>query len=262
MIDTEIYTYLEKGFTGTFLNELMPGIFHNFANPLNGIMGRSKLMQRRMDEFVKKIETRYPGIEEEMGADYKKLAYDINTIYNESERFFDMFRTTTGKFYSLGEKSVEMLNLSALIETELAFANFYMDYKHNTQKDILIDKSLPYIEGIAAFYSIALWVLIRQATRNIQKKKDETLHVETAHDDQWIIVVISHIGGSLVQGWQDIVLKMDQTPDSLTRCPEEEKNLIYALTLFRHGGRQVEMTNDIDADRFTIRISYRSKSEA
>jgi signal transduction histidine kinase len=259
MIETDIYDYLEKNFAGTFLEELMPGIFHNFANPLNGIMGRSKLMQRRMDEFVRKIETRYPGIEEELGADYKKLVYDINTIHNESERFFDMFRVTTGKFYSLGEKTTEMLNLSALIETELLFADFYMDYKHNTQKEISIDKALPYIAGVAAFYSIALWVLIRQATKNIQGRKDETLHVATAHDDQWISVVISHIGSSLQQGWQERLSTMDQGSDSFLLSSDEQKNLIYALTLFRHGGHTVEMTNDLETDRFTIRISYRNK---
>ena len=51
-----LYTHLEKKFVETFLDELLPGIFHNFANPLNGIMGRSKLMQRRLDDFVKKLE--------------------------------------------------------------------------------------------------------------------------------------------------------------------------------------------------------------
>ena len=46
-------TLLEKEFLATFLKELMPGILHNFANPLNGIMGRSKLLQRRIDAFSK-----------------------------------------------------------------------------------------------------------------------------------------------------------------------------------------------------------------
>ena len=129
MNEKDLYTHLEKLFVATFLDELIPGIFHNFANPLNGIMGRSKLMQRRLDDFVKKMEMRYPNIESELGMDYKKLISDIHSINNESEKFFDMFRIATGKFYALGTEGVEQLNLSSLIEAELGFADFYMDYK-------------------------------------------------------------------------------------------------------------------------------------
>ena len=36
-----IYRELENDFLSTFMGELMPGVLHNFANPLNGIMGRA-----------------------------------------------------------------------------------------------------------------------------------------------------------------------------------------------------------------------------
>ena len=62
MNEKDLIHILEKKFVATFLDELLPGIFHNFANPLNGIMGRSKLMQRRLDDFVKKIETVIPRL--------------------------------------------------------------------------------------------------------------------------------------------------------------------------------------------------------
>src|SRR4030042_1427019 len=52
----EIYQALEEEFAATFIKELIPGILHNFANPLNSIMGRSKLLQRRIEEIAKQIE--------------------------------------------------------------------------------------------------------------------------------------------------------------------------------------------------------------
>ena len=255
MNEKDLYTHLEKKFVATFLDELLPGIFHNFANPLNGIMGRSKLMQRRLDDFVKKMETRYPNIENEMGADYKKLISDINSISNESEKFFDMFRIATGKFYALGTEGVEQLNLSSLIEAELGFADFYMDYKHNTKKEIHLDVEVPYITGITAFYSLALWVLIRQATKNV-REQDRTFRIATTHDNRWVIVTISHIGNSLVQGWQDILLPRHEDPDPLSTCTDDQKNLMYALMLFKKSSDGVEMTHDDDADLLTIRIPY------
>jgi hypothetical protein len=256
MNETDLYLFLEKRFIATFLDELMPGIFHNFANPLNGIMGRSKLMQRRLEDFVRKIENRYPGIENETGADCKKLISDINAINDASEEFYDMFRKATGKFYALGARDVESLNLSVLIEAELGFADFYLEYKHSVKKEIHLDMGVPSITGITAYYSIAFWMLIREAAKNAQKRKEETLRIVTTSDDQWVIVSISHIGGSLVPGWQETLFPVGADPDPLTCGTDEEKNLICALMLFRLAGGGVEMTHDGDADLFTIRIRY------
>jgi hypothetical protein len=253
--EADLYVFLEKKFVATFLDELIPGIFHNFANPLNGIMGRSKLMQRRLDEFVRKIEKRYPDIENEIGADYKKLISDINAISNESEKFFDMFRVATGKFYTLGTRGVEKLNLSSLIEAELGFGDFYMDYKHNTKKDIHLDMEVPYISVMTSFYSIALWVLIRQATKNVQKQNG-VFRIATAHDDQWVIVRISHIGSSLLPGWQEISLPLSEDSDPLADSTDEQRKVLYALLLFKQGVNGIEMTHDGDSDLLTIRIPY------
>ena len=255
MNENDLYVHLEKRFVATFLDELIPGIFHNFANPLNGIMGRSKLMQRRLDDFVKKMEASYPNIENEMGADYKKLISDIHSISSESEKFFDMFRIATGKFYTLGAEGAEQFNLSSLIEAELAFADFYMDYKHNTKKKIHLDGEIPYIVGMTACYSLALWFLIRQATKNV-RKLDGTFNILTTHDNRSVIMTISHIGNSLVPGWHDILFSLQEEPTSLSDYTEDQKNLIYALLLFRKGSDGVEITHDNDMDLLTIRIPY------
>jgi hypothetical protein len=255
MNETDLYLFLEEKFIATFLDELMPGIFHNFANPLNGIMGRSKLMQRRLEAFVGKIKNRYPDFESESGVDYKKLISDINAINDASEEFYDMFHVATGKFYALGARDVESVNLSVLIEAELGFADFYLDYKHNVKKEIHLDKEVPSISGITAYYSIALWMLIREAAKNVQKRHDETFRLATTSDDRWVIVSISHIGGSLVRGWREILSPTGADPDLMTYGTDDEKNLICALMLFRLAGGG-EMTHDEDADLFTIRIPY------
>ncbi len=251
----DIYAQVEKSFIATFLDELIPGIIHNFANPLNGIIGRSKLMQRHLDDFVKKMEMRYPNIEKEMGADYKKLISDINSINDESEKFLDMFRIATGKFYALDTEGVEQLNLSSFIEAELGFADFYMDYKHNTKKEIHLDMEVPYIKGITGFYSLALWVLIRQATKNV-RELDKVFRIDTAHDDRCVIVTISHIGNSLVQGWQNILFQLHEDPALLSNFTDDQKNLMYALVLFKKSSDGVEMTHDGDTDLLIIRIPY------
>jgi hypothetical protein len=256
MNETDLFIFLEERFIATFLDELIPGIFHNFANPLNGIMGRSKLMQRRLEDFVGKIENRHPEIAKETGADCKKLISDINAINEASEEFFDMFRVATGKFYALGARDVESLNLSVLIEAELRFADFYLDYKHNVKKEIHLDMDVPFITGITAYYSLAFWILIREAARNVQKRNEEAFRIDTTSDDQWVIFSIKHVGESLARGWGEIVFPVSTDLGPLTSLADEKNNVICALMLFRLASSGVEVAHDKDSDLLTVRIRY------
>ena len=76
----DMYNMLKKEFQDTFIEELVPGIVHNFANPLNGIMGRSRLLQRKLTEIMKKTDA-------EKDASYieynQKLVHDVESIARE-----------------------------------------------------------------------------------------------------------------------------------------------------------------------------------
>ena len=130
----ENYQALEDDFTSTFIRELMPGILHNFANPLNGIMGRSKLLQHRIDDVVKKIEERYPETAAALHDEILRIKNDIRSINKESDSFFEIFRDASGKFYALAARGEDGINLSQLLAAEMRFANFYLEFKHDICK--------------------------------------------------------------------------------------------------------------------------------
>jgi hypothetical protein len=259
MDKTESYAFLEKTFIATFLDELLPGIFHNFANPLNGIMGRSKLMQRRLGDFVKKLEDRYPGIEGEMGGDYKKLLSDVDAINRESEKFYDLFRVATGKFYAIGAHGVDKLNLSSLVEAEIGFADFYLDFKHNIKKEIRIDHEMPDISGITAFYSMVLWTLIRQGIKDIKNCDHETFYIATEHDDLWASVKIKPIRHALIKVWSKAKSNLNSTLDNPSSDGDDQRSLFYALKLVRQSSEEVEIMYDEEEEMLTLRFSYHHK---
>ena len=134
MEKVEIDQALENDFVATFIRELIPGILHNFANPLNGIMGRSKLLQRRIDDHVRKLEELYPDVSLSLKNDLLKIQSDIRSVAGESESFFEMFRDVSGKFYALAAKGEENVNLSQLLNAEMRFANFYLDFNMKFEK--------------------------------------------------------------------------------------------------------------------------------
>lgn len=259
MNERDMYAFLEKMFVSTFFDELVPGIFHNFANPLNGIMGRSKLLQRRLADFVMNMEKRYPDVHQEIGRDCARLISDINAIDAESEKLFGLFRVSAGKFHAMGAQDVENLNISSLIETEMNFADFYLDFKHNARKEVRLNKEVPCISGVTAFYSMAFWTLIRHAMKKIATGSNGVFCIEADYDDRCLLLKINYIDRSLFQEWQDFLLTMGSNPDTHLQDSDEQKSLCCALLLLKTGNDGVEITHDENADILTIKIPYRHK---
>ena len=115
-LDTmELRDLLENVFESTFVDELIPGILHNFANPLNGIMGRAQILQRRLNETIAKMGVQYPEAANAFADMHKKLVTDVGSICQESDRFYNMFQDVSGKLYAIGSDAVERINLSRLV---------------------------------------------------------------------------------------------------------------------------------------------------
>ena len=131
MDNSEIFRTLEEAFAATFIKELIPGILHNFANPLNGIMERTKLLQRRIEENVKKMEEIYPDAAAGMMEEMKRIRTDIRSISQESESFLDIFKDVAAKFYALAAKGEDNINISQLMYSEMRFVDFNLDFKHD-----------------------------------------------------------------------------------------------------------------------------------
>jgi hypothetical protein len=259
MNEADAYAFLEKTFFPTFFDEITPGIFHNFANPLNGIMGRSKLLQKRLLGFVELLKEHYPGIEEEMGATCTKLIADVNAINGESEKLFGLFRVSAWKYAAMGNRDVENLNVSHLIEAELKFADFCLDFKHNVKKEIQLDKDVPDIAGVTAFLSMAFWTLIRHAMKKLGSKSEQPFCIETGHDDQYLSVRIQPIDPLAFTGWQEFLLGKEANGDSIAEWPDEKKNLCYALLLLKMHNEETRIGYNPDTERLSIEIPHQQK---
>jgi len=263
MNEADMYALLEKAFVTTFFDEVTPGIFHNFANPLNGIMGRSKLLQKRMADFVMNVKKRYPGIEEEMGAECAKLISDVNAINGESEKMFGLFRISAWKYSAMGAHDAENLNVSHLIESELGFADFCLDFKHNVKKEIRLDKNVPDISGVTAVYSMSLWTLIRHAMKKIGNGNNHSFFIATDHDDHFLTVKIRPIDHHLFDGCQELLFKGYPNGDLISQWDDEKKSLCCALLLLKRSNEGIHIVHDKDTDTLSIGIPYkRDKRQA
>jgi len=242
------YKALEREFESTFINELMPGILHNFANPLNGIMGRSKLLQRRMDDYLKKIQFIYPDLMTQMGDEHNKLLNDVSSICKESDRFYYMFQELASKFYAIADGRFDQINLGKLLENELRFLEFYLDFKHDIKKTIHLMSDLPFIYGVHSDYSYCFSAIFRDSMTRMKKSGSKELYVGTEYENDVISVLVQDTGEKIGRNRDRAVT--DRTPSP--GCDAD--NLDYVQMLFKKYHVNCVFEAMADTNRITVEI--------
>ena len=236
----EIRSVMEKAFKDTFIEDLMPGIVHNLANPLNGIMGRSRLLQRKLMDIMKKVDVEKNASYHE---DNEKLVRDVDSIAHEADRLSDLLHTVMGKFYAIGDRTVQKVNLSELIELEMKFFDFYLDFKHRIKKTLQLDKELPEVKGSPADYSLAFSMLIRYATVAMKESVSKELYISTQFEDGHVCVKIQYRGVPISNDLKRLLL--DEVHGYVPPLEATgEGALICSFSLLRKWGASFDITSE------------------
>jgi two-component system, NtrC family, sensor kinase len=259
MNNIDIYQALEEAFTATFIKELIPGILHNFANPLNGIMGRAKLLQRRIEESVKKMEEIYPDAAAGMMDELQRIRTDIRSISNESESFFDMFKDVAAKFYALAEKEENNINLSQLMNSEMRFVNFNLDFKHDIKKSIRLDNDVPDFRGNIAELSLAFWALIRFAMSRARGSQMKEFSIATEHDNKYVSVFIRNSGEALPVASIDALMECINSGFHEITDSTIDRGVFNAFLILNKYNARINMFSEESFSTISIGLPYRNE---
>lgn len=258
MTDNGTYKALEKVFAATFIKELIPGILHNFANPLNGIMGRTKLLQRRIEESSKKMKEMCPEAAIGLIEDIDRLKSDIRAVSQESEFFHNIFKDIAAKFYVLAAKGEDNINISQLIDTEIRFFDFYLNFKHEVRKNVRLDNNIPDFQGGKAELSMAFWALICFAMSRAYESPMKELSITTEHDQKYVIVFIKNSGAALPAAAVDALMAsvnsgFREMPDTVI-----DEGVLNAFLILNKYNALINMFSADGFNNISIGIPYRN----
>jgi signal transduction histidine kinase len=248
----EIQSFLEKSFQETFTEELVPGIVHNFANPLNGIMGRSRLLQRKLMDIMKRADAESDTSNQESN---KKLVRDVDSIAREADRLSGLLQTVMGKFCAIGDRTAQKVNLSELIELEMRFFDFYLDFKHSVKKTLQLDRELPEVRGAPADYSLAFSTLIRYATVAMKESAAKELYVSTQLENGQVCVKVQNRGLPISDNLRRLLLDEVQGPASSLEGTREGA-LHCAFSLLRKWGAGFDITSEEGLNTISVLIPF------
>jgi len=234
--------------------ELIPGILHNFANPLSGFLGRSELLEKRARENLELIINNANKIDDKVLEGCKKISDDAGLIAKEANSLFDLFNDVAGKFQRLCDTDLQKINLSELIEAEIAFFQFYPDFKYNIKKSLILDRKIPEVSGIKADYSISLSAIIRHSLNSMKDSEVKEFAISTDHDDSYVCVKIKDTGAPIV-GRKERLKNLNST-GSFHHDLDGEKELFYALSLLEKNGAFFQIVYESGLNVISIKIPY------
>jgi signal transduction histidine kinase len=242
------------------LEGLIPSFLHNFANPLNGILGRCELLQGRA-ERLKLIINNNDKIDAEILEGCKKIIYDAGLITKEADRFFSLFNDVTGKFQRLSDTALRRINLSELVEAEMKFLQFYRDVKYNIKKKLVLDRKIPEMEisGVKADYSIFMSEIIRHSVNSMKDSELKELVVSTGHDDSHVYVKIEDTGAPIPEIQIKELIENWSSADYPLHDLNEDKRLLYALFLLRKYDALFQIVYESGFNVISIKIPYRGR---
>ncbi|MDD5722908.1 MAG: hypothetical protein PHY29_04120 [Syntrophales bacterium] len=254
---SRISAEIEKDFESTVLQGFMPGLLHTFANPLNGILGRSHLLRERVKETIEAVNG-HNGMSDTILERCNKIARDADLIARESETFFDLFNKLSGKFYRLNDTTVQKVNLSDFIEKEVAFLEFYLDFRHNVDKKLLLNWDVPDVRGTYSCYSLSLFALIRRSIDAMRGNDARELVIVTDCDESYVSIDIKDTGTPLPKTRTKRLFEALEKEDPAPCGLGQDKGLFNALFLLKGCGGVFKVGREGSFNVVTVCIPYKN----
>ncbi len=250
-----LHRLLASDFESTLREEVIPGLLHNFANPLNGIMGRSRLLQKRLQdhsqEKEKAVEIALPVFE--------KVINDVGLIARDSDKLSVMLQIVAEKMHCVFNTERQAINLSSLADLEIRFLDFYLDFKHNVKKTADLDRGVPNVMGIPSDFTLSFWGLFRHCMETLRPSPVKEFSISTGAAGGCVRIEIRDSGeplpgiepGSKIEGFDP----QDFFSSPAGPCPR----LLRSLSLLKRYDANFEAEVSGGINRICIAIPIKAK---
>ncbi len=155
------------------IGSMITGVVHNFRSPLTAILGYLELLEDELSEesklFVNQIQEAAEYLEEMMNGLMIKSRMDQST-------------------------KTEQVDLNALIHRELEFFNANLRFKHEIEKELHLDDSLPKVTVMYSDIAQVFENLVNNAIDAMWKRPLQKLSVSTEQDQNYLYIKVSDTG--------------------------------------------------------------------
>ncbi|MCJ7812942.1 PAS domain S-box protein [bacterium] len=225
---------------------LASGFAHNLKSPLSGIKGYAQLL--KLDQ---------PDCRE------------LGVIVQEVEVMESIINNLMLKSRKGHENKEEAINIDDLLKIELDFLMANMFYKYHVQREIILDKHLPSIQGVYVHFSQSIMNIVQNALDAMYTVEKKMLTVQTRHDDQFIYIDIGDTGCGISDENKNKIFDVFFTskPTSEEKKGDEPVGTGLGLSsanylIHQYGGKIDVQSKVGKGTTVTIQIPYIKKKES
>jgi len=165
------------------IGSLMRGITHNINTPLSTIIGRSEMVQMRMQKLKAKCAAQISANDE-----FEKIARDLTLIIENTERVSDILKNVTQKSINEQLDKIQPINLCLLLKEEMSFLEADMTFKHKIEKACYLDETIPYINGVYSHFSHSVMHIINNSIHAMERTTNKRLTITGRYDGTCIVI--------------------------------------------------------------------------
>jgi signal transduction histidine kinase len=123
----------------SFVGSLMPGMLHNLATPLSGVIGATQLMEMRaaeQEKIVERLGAANSSLSAELETMLKKNKTNLDIIGRNADQLIKLVEVMVQRFQRMSVRQRIPQSLNELVQNELEFLNANLAFKHKVRKEI------------------------------------------------------------------------------------------------------------------------------
>ena len=237
-----------------FIGSCTKGVVHNVNTPLSAIMGRSEMLQLRLNRIRDKISAHVEGEE------LDKCLRDISLIIENCNRVSETIKNVMKKSINAECEKKQSINIASLLKEDLEFLKADMEFKHDIEKSYHIDEKIPSIEGVYVHFSNSFIEILENSKQAMLNKEEKKLTVSISCDSKSIEVKFHDTGCGIKPAERDKLLRTLQNSQSDTQDADViEKGIPRVARLLKRYNAQFDIKSKPGDTTFTIKIPLQKK---
>ncbi len=189
-----------------YTGSLIKGTAHNINTPLSSILGRADILRLRLDQLINRISD--PDVLKE----FEKCSRDISLLIDNSNRVSSLVKNVVHRCVASTQNNIQPVNIAYLLQDDLAFLLSDMEFKHNTEKKLHFDTSIPTIMGSPVHFSNSFIEIIENAQTAVLDNEKKIITVSVKADEGNVVIAISDNGHGMDEQTRLAMLQALENP--------------------------------------------------
>jgi signal transduction histidine kinase len=134
-----------------FLGSLLPGIIHNFATPLSGVLGATQLLEKRastIEELVNNHDVLTQAEREELLKQFERNRTNVDILARNAKHLADLLQVLVQRINRGGSTVRDAYSLNDLLQNELRFLDAHLSFKHKVKKQVTLGSGQTVIRAV------------------------------------------------------------------------------------------------------------------